>query len=77
MKRKIVRLLLAFCEGLQGKVPTVFENAHKDTGEVDVKYRAFVTSALGLGECSVLHSSHFNYEKKQEAGWDTEPIGQG
>jgi hypothetical protein len=42
--------------------------------EVDVKFHAFVTSALGGGEWSVLRSSFFTYGKKQEAGWDTEPI---
>jgi hypothetical protein len=44
---------------------------------VDVKFHAFVSSAFGGGELSVLHSNFFNNGKKQEAGWDTELIGQG
>jgi len=37
---------------------------HKDMWEVDVKFNVFVTSALGGGEWSVLHSSFFTYGKK-------------
>jgi len=39
---------------------------HKDLWEVDVKCHAFVTSALGGGEYSVLHSSFFTYGGKKK-----------
>jgi len=59
------------------KFPLYLRLWHKDIWEADVKFHAFVTSALGGGEWSVLHSSFFTYGTKQEAGRDTEPIGQG
>jgi len=76
MNRTCIKLLWACCEGLQGKFRPVLW--HKDIWEVDVKFHAFVTSALGGGERSISYSSFFTYgKKKQEAGWDTEPNGQG
>jgi hypothetical protein len=70
-------LLLACFERLQGKFPLYLGLWHKDIWEVDVKFQAFVSSAFGGGEFSVLHSSFFTYGKKQKAAWDTELIGQG
>jgi hypothetical protein len=46
------------------KFPLYLRLWHKDIWEVDVKFHAFVTSALGGGEGSVLHSRFFTYGKK-------------